>query len=395
MKKSLIALTSLCAAGAFAQSSVTVFGAVDLGYESVKTNAGRISGIGPSALASSALGFRGVEDLGGGLAASFWLEAALNPASGYGPSGTTQNNQNTTIPAGGLMFNRRSTVGLSGNFGELRIGRDYTPSYWNYTFYDPFGNTSVGISLTAAGSAGAAATQVRASNSIAYFLPKSLGGFFGQVTYAIGNRASTETFSGTSPAYAVGRNTSDNGRYVGLRFGYGQGPFQTAAAYGRTTYAPGTNTVGTALGGVFPSGNYTDMSWGGSYKFGSVKALALVARNKVDDAAALGNHATFRSWGVGADWGVGASNILLSYSRVSLSSGLLATEPRATKWALGYVYNLSKRTALYGIYAHVGNSGGGAQTAMSYSAGSLGAVNGPANVNGGSTGINIGVRHAF
>jgi predicted porin len=392
MKKSLIALAALAASGAvFAQSSVTLFGVVDLAYERVKTNAGTISGLSPSANSSSRIGFRGVEDLGGGMSASFWLEGALAPMNGSGSSGTTQNNQSTTIAAGGLTFNRRSTVSLSGGFGELRIGRDYTPSFWNYTIYDPFGTNSVGATLGGYTGSGFANTFVRASNSVGYFLPGNLGGFFGQAMYAFGNRASTETATG----YAVVRSTQDNGRYVGLRVGYGQGPINTAIAYGRTTYASGTNTAALLGMAAVPEGNFTDFNWGGSYTFGSIKAMAQIYRQKADDAVALGNTVKANGWGIGADWGVGAGDVLVSYSRVNVKGIAAAPDARATKWALGYVHNLSKRTAAYVYYSHVGNSGGAAQTAGSYSSGAIGAVAGAANVNAGSTGVDIGLRHAF
>jgi predicted porin len=396
MKKSLIALAALAAtSAAFAQSSVTLFGVVDLAYENVKTNAGRVSGLSPSANSSSRLGFRGVEDLGGGMSASFWLEAALAPMNGSGSSGTTSNNQSTNITAGGMTFNRRSTVSLSGPFGELRLGRDYVPTFWNYTIYDPFGTNSVGSTINAY--TGGASTFVRASNSIGYFLPGNLGGFFGQAMYAFGNRASTETQAAnasldpTAP-YASPVNTKNNGRYVGVRLGYGQGPLNTAFSYGRTTYAAGTNSStlsGFAGGAAIPFGNYTDMSLGGSYTFGSIKAMAQYSRQKYEDAGVPGNTETVKGWGLGVDWGVGAGDVLASYSRVSDS------DVKASKWALGYVHNLSKRTAAYIYYAHVSNSGGSAMTAASFSSGAIGAVGGAANVNASSNGFDIGLRHAF
>jgi predicted porin len=401
MKKTLIALAALAAtSAALAQSSVTLFGVVDLAYERVKNNVGTVSGIAPSANSSSRLGFRGVEDLGGGMSASFWLEAALSPNSGFGSSGTTQNNQSTTIAAGGMTFNRRSTVSLAGGFGELRIGRDYVPSFWNYTIFDPFGTNSVGSTLPAYSGNSMAQTFVRASNSIGYFLPGNLGGFYGQAMYAFGNRASNETATG----YSVVRNTDKNGRYVGLRVGYGQGPFNTAIAYARTTYEPGTRTTGSLLGipGV-AQGNYTDLNWGGSYTFGSIKAMAQLSRQKVDDAVALGNTVTARGWGLGADWGVGAGDVLISYSRVNLK-GLAAplNDARSSKWAIGYVHNLSKRTAVYGYFAHVSNSGGAAMDAGSFSSGGLStaaaataAATYTTNANQSSNGIDIGLRHSF
>jgi predicted porin len=209
--------------------------------------------------------------------------------------------------------------------------------------------------------------------------------------YAFGNRPSDQTATG----YAVVRNTQDNGRYIGLRVGYGQGPINTAIAYGRTTYAAGTNNASMLGMAAVPEGNFTDLNWGGSYTFGSIKAMAQIFRQKADDAVALGNTVKAAGWGLGLDWGVGAGDVLVSYSRDKVSGIAAAPDARATKWALGYVHNLSKRTAVYAYYAHVGNSGGAALTAASFSSGGLGGVGGPANVNGGSSGIDIGLRHAF
>jgi predicted porin len=394
MRKNLIALAALAASGiASAQSSVTIFGAVDLSYESIKTNAGRISGITPSSWRSAKFGFRGTEDLGGGMAAGFWIEAGLNPANGSGLT-TSVNNQSGTTNNGGMLFNRRSIVSLSGNFGELRVGRDYTPSYNNYWLYDPFGNAGVGASLTAYSGVFEASTFVRASNSIGYSLPGNLGGFFGEAMYAFGNRASNETQAvpaayGTSPV-----NTSDNGRYMGAKLGYGLGPWVTSVAFARTTYAPGTRNATIFELAPIPYGKLTDVSWGGSYNFGTVKAMALLARHTMSDATTPGNKAVEKTWGIGVDWNVGPGNVLASYSRATLTTGALATEPRASKLAVGYVHNLSKRTSLYAMYARVGNGGGAAQSAASLTSG-LGDVAGGANINGRSTGLELGISHAF
>jgi predicted porin len=121
--------------------------------------------------------------------------------------------------------------------------------------------------------------------------------------------------------------------------------------------------------------------------------MAQLSRQKYDDAIAPGNTVKVTGWGLGADWGVGAGDVLLSYSRVKLNG--VVGDPRATKLAVGYVHNLSKRTAVYGYYAHVKNNGGAAQTAASFSSGALGAVAGAANVNGSSNGFDIGLRHSF
>ena len=110
MKKSLIALAVLAASGAaMAQSSVTLFGVVDATYAYGSGSVSNKSQLTNSGYNSSRLGFRGVEDLGGGMSASFWLEAGLNNDNGTGGV-TNTNNQAATSTGGGLTFNRRSTV---------------------------------------------------------------------------------------------------------------------------------------------------------------------------------------------------------------------------------------------------------------------------------------------
>jgi predicted porin len=370
---------------------VTLFGTVDLGYESVKTNTGRVTGLAPSANSSSRIGFRALEDLGGGTSASAWLEAALNAASGIGSSGTnTRNQAPKDQPAGGLTFNRRATVGLAGPWGELRLGRDYTPSYWNYAVYDPFGNNSVGAVLSAYVGDGAASTFVRASNSVGYFLPGNLGGFFGQAMYAFGNRSSSETQAvpaayGTSPV-----NTENNGRHASIRVGYERGPLNTAISYGRTTYAAGTNPISVA-GFVSTSGTVSHMNAGASYQFNMVKAMAQYSRLTADDFGKPGVTRTATGFALGADVGIGAGDLLASYSTVKIDG----FDARGKKFALGYVHNLSKRTAVYGIFAHVSNSGGSSFDAGSFSSGALSPATGIKNANGGSTGVDVGLRHSF
>ncbi|MBU0828125.1 MAG: porin, partial [Gammaproteobacteria bacterium] len=138
MKKSLIALAVLAASGAaMAQSSVTLFGIVDATYAYGSGSVANKSQLTNSGYNSSRLGFRGVEDLGGGMSASFWLEAGVNNDNGSGANTSTNNQGAAAAGGGGLTFNRRSTVSLNGGFGEVRLGRDYTPQFWNLTVFDP------------------------------------------------------------------------------------------------------------------------------------------------------------------------------------------------------------------------------------------------------------------
>lgn len=158
MKKSLLALAVLgtFAGVASAQSSVTLFGIVDLNGRSIKNGSTTQKQQVSNSLNSNRLGFRGTEDLGGGMFAGFWLEGAMNNDSGEG-----------TATGGGQNWQRRSTVSLGGRFGEIRLGRDYTPSFWNTTVFDPFGTNGVGSFLNTAGTGAitTATTYVRANNS--------------------------------------------------------------------------------------------------------------------------------------------------------------------------------------------------------------------------------------
>src|SRR4051812_6715713 len=124
-RKLILSLAALASAGASAQSSVTIFGVVDAAVQHVSGDGnGSITRMVAGSNSSSRLGFRGTEDLGGGMSAGFWLEAALQNDNGAG-SGTNTNNQVSGAAAAaaggqGLTFGRRSIVSLAGNWGELR-----------------------------------------------------------------------------------------------------------------------------------------------------------------------------------------------------------------------------------------------------------------------------------
>ncbi|MES2243250.1 MAG: porin [Pseudomonadota bacterium] len=363
MKKSLVALAILAAAGvASAQSSVTLFGVVDMNYAY-----GSGSGVGSSSKSqltgggynSNRIGFRGTEDLGGGMSASFWLEAGTNPDNGTGQA-TNINNQTTGTSAAtagtqGLTFNRRSTLSLASGLGELRLGRDYSPQFWNQVVFDPFGVVGVGNSQAFVSNLGNATTSVRSSNGIGYFLPGNLGGFYGQFQHYLGENNQT------------GVATEDDGKGNGIRLGYANGPVNVAAATSNTNFAR------TATTGDLKSTNI-----GGSFDFGVATVMALVTRDKVDATTTL----TGKGALVGGLIPLGAGQIRLSYSTYKTNA---ATTPKAKKISLGYVHNLSKRTALYTTFARVTNSGGSAV-----------ALNGAVTAaNARSTGYDFGIKHSF
>jgi predicted porin len=360
MKKSLLALAVLgaFAGAASAQSSVTLFGVVDAAAKSVKNGDTTTRQLGTDGLASSRLGFRGVEDLGGGLQAGFWLEAGVAPDAGTaGGSNTT-----TGVTA---FFNRRSTVSLMGGFGEVRLGRDYTPSFWNLTVFDPFGTNGVGsyLNLFASGAIGTpllsgAKTLVRADNTIGYFLPPNLGGFYGQVQVG-------------APEGGTGN------KYVGARVGYGVGPVNVAGAWGRTRISGPS---------VSPQRNLTMIDFGGSYDVGFAQFMAQYSRMTAEFVVGAGTgDAKQTNYLLGVLVPMGQGQIRASYARAKGSE--LADPAVAKLYALGYVYNLSKRTALYGTYARIRNDGGAA-----FAVGTPPAVT-AADLT--SSGYEVGIRHSF
>jgi predicted porin len=349
MKKSLLALAALglFAGAASAQSTVTLFGIVDAGYArlSAKTTAGSksVQGITNSGLNSSRLGFRGVEDLGGGLRAGFWIEGQLTNDDGN---------------AGGLNFQRRSTVSLIGNFGEIRIGRDYTPHFWNLTIYDAFGTNGIGQALTPGMVAGSGNSEaaVRKNNTIGYFLPGNLGGFNGQVQIGFG-----EQVSGVK-----------TGNYVGGRFGYNAGPVGVNVAYGKTE-------------GATDAADVKYFNVGAAYDFGAAKPMVVFAQEKTGGGLKI----EALEGSVVAPLGQG--ELRAAYSRYDIKN----TAARDNDWnkiAVGYGYNLSKRTQMYTTFARVSNKGAQTKVVANNGLAFTGAT-----ILGGkaSTGFEAGIRHIF
>jgi predicted porin len=366
MKKSLIALAALAAAGvASAQSSVTLFGIVDATINHAKVSGGqKRTVLDDSGYNSSRLGFRGTEDLGGGMSASFWLEGGVSNDDGQGKSPSSGT---------GFGFERRSTVSLAGGWGEVRLGRDYTPTFYNGSVFDPFGTNGVGTNIIdkvrgtttaapfAAGFAANNNTATRSSNMVSYFLPANLGGFYGQVSYAFHEQVRPTT-----------GGAGDNGKYIGTRLGYANGPVNVALAAAKRT---GTEPTLPA------SPDVKTVNLGAQYDFGAAKLLANVSREKYDVGA---TEATTKGFLIGTLIPVGAGEIRASYGRVKLDTA--GADPRAAQLALGYVHNLSKRTALYATVARIKNKDGAALAINSQ-------VTGVANAS--SSGYDLGIRHSF
>jgi predicted porin len=308
MKKQVLALlASVAACAAHAQSNVTIFGSLDLNVTYSKVGSQHATGMDQGGyLLPSRIGFRGTEDLGGGWSTGFWLESAVLPDTGASQ---------------GAFFGRRSTVSLtSKTWGEVRLGRDYTPTFWNVSHFTPLGTVGVGGSSNIIEGwplgLGAARTQSRASNAVGYFLPRTLGGVYGQVMIAAGEKV-------------------EGARYEGGRIGYAAGPVNIAVAYGQTRM------------GIE---DYKTATVGGTYDFGVVKAYVNYLQHRLGS-----DKQTNILIGAAVPVG-GAGSIKASFARSNRSG----SDADAQQLAIGYTYALSKRTTLYTAYSHIRNDGNAA-----------------------------------
>lgn len=343
----------VCVGSAFAQSSVTLSGIVDVAVRRGEgEGSGSFSSLVSGSNSTSRLIFSGREDLGGGLGAGFHLEHGLLANSG-------------TLANADKFWDRRSTVSLSSaTWGEIRLGRDVIPSYAVWSRHDPFSyvgaaRTANLVSATPAGPIRSAFgtnpnTTVRADAAGQYILPAGLGGFEGGLMIA---------------TRGDGDVTTGRASLTGVRVGYAGKGFAVSAA---TTRSENSQTTAS---------KFQDSVVGGQADFANVKVSAALRQFKYDQAKQ-----TLALLGATAVWGV--HEVKASWVRANLSGRVGATAIDANdadQLGIGYVYNFSKRTAAYTTYARISNDGAARFL-----------VDGPAPVAGGaSNGFEVGVRHRF
>ena len=401
MKKTLVAIAALSAISAFAQSSVTLGGTVDVRLAIGNGDTSNVTALRSSGINSSHFRFVGVEDLGGGLKAGFHLEAGYNVDDGTGlPS--TLNNQtitafspatgsNASVRAGtqGFTFNRRSTLSVMGGFGEVRLGRDYTPHFWNHTYYDPFGTNGVGSTMTLTGSLGTMGsnTVVRASNALSYFTP-NFGGFSAQIQTYLGENSSGSLPVPTAAAAAanatalasptvanIAAANAANAAVTAALASNAAGPNAGSGSSLRVGYVQGPINVGLAYARTNTSGNVdsTHTNIGGSYDLGILKIMGAYTIDANTGAPDV------RGALIGVTAPLGSGTAKAAFSQTDNGRDGVAKQ-----FALGYVYDLSKRSAVYATVATINNS----NTSF--------ALNGATTTRGGnSTGFDLGVRHSF
>ena len=351
MKKNLIALAAVAATGAaFAQSSVTVYGTIDMAVTSIDQGNERISSLANEGAISNRIGFRGVENLGGGMSATFVLEGGYSGDTGAGAGA-----------GGGFSFNRQSTVGLRGGFGEVRLGRDYTPTFWNHAAYTVFGTNGLGNSVNTFSTLGSGSTTtVRADNAISYFTP-TISGFQGQLMFSFKEAD-------------VSNNANE---YTGARLVYNAGPLSASIA---TASEGGT---------VAPEESFKRTNLGATYDFGVAKAFLFYVEGKYGDRKV-------KQTSVGVTAPVGPGTAKLQYLTAGYNAAATAAAPTfddATHITMGYDYPLSKRTVVYGLYSRVSNDGAGTLS-VNYVGSGAGVLPG-VTPGGSSSGFAIGVRHSF
>ena len=368
MQKKIIALAiaGLSASTAFAADNVTLYGIADMYVGTANASYSNPAGSGSinrqslvnsGGLATSRIGFKGVEDLGSGLKAVFTLEYGLavdgNQAIGAG----------ATTGTGA----RQQFVGLTGDFGTAVAGRLQTAAFDWAVAYDVLAGTAISPlqNLTSPAGAGAlgitnaanfktliggATVATRASNAIAYISP-SFSGLTVAVNY------STNVIAGES---FVSSSLSDNSNVKALLASvkYDNGPVSVGLVYAHANDdAASTNG---SYGGAY---DRADWALGASYNFGPAKLFGTYQQTKnqvsnIVSAAAPQADASDKTWSLGVAVPVsGAGTVVGSYASTKVNSATTATDSdvSARSYTLAYLHGLSKRTTLYTGYNHVSN----------------------------------------
>lgn len=361
MKKSLLALAVL---GAFtsiasAQSSVTLYGRIDqnvtlqdpgknaaattngkLGKSVTKLQEGNVNGLG-----GSRLGFKGTEDLGSGLKATFQLEAQLFPDEGR--AGNTSTFSSTFN--GNPFFSRFAYLGLSSNsLGEIRLGRQESLTRENNVkINDISGESNFNIVENLEGTNGRATRPLfqnfgsRVDNGIRYTTPE-FAGIRVSAIVGLGERLRTDVTAGT-PAVTT---TTKAATYRGLGVVYAAGPLALDVIYE------------DLRGGAVGSGDYNNViTAGGSYDFGIAKvATAYQHTNNLGGQFAVSAGAPAAVFTKGTDvdaWNIGvavpfnAFTFKAQYTGSSISRPAGASDLDQSKYGVSLAYSLSKRTTIY------------------------------------------------
>ena len=347
MKKSLLALAVMGAfAGgvAHAADSVQLYGVLDMGVERVDNGTNSQVGLGDGLLATSRIGVKGGEDLGGGMKAIFQAE--------FGFAGGASQNSGLT--------GRDTYVGLTGGFGTVLAGRISSLTDGTVAAYDAFGNSNLG-GIAVLGNWGVSDKLIgnssnnwnaydplsRNNTTLAYVSP-NFGGFTAGAAYVFAN--------GT---YGTNSNNKTGAAY-NLMAKYANGPLSVGGAYMDANTPDGQDA-------------FKHFILGGSYDLGVVKLFGEYLQNKMylanigvanlgfsptpstgflNGATANANGTKYTAWSLGASAPIGPGSLMVSYGQGKWND---ISASKAQQFSLGYNYALSKRTSLYAIYQGIKN----------------------------------------
>jgi predicted porin len=370
----------LAAFGAQAQSSVTIDGVADAGYQAINYKGNSVGGFGGNGSSTSQINFRGTEDLGGGLKASFRVETDWNMVSNKANTGfvnaTNTSATTTSIAApvtlanansgGGTFGNGELRVGLAGSFGEVQIGapNNFTldANLTGQSFGTAIGSGFRGVTRTDSGAMGASA--VRFDNAIKYMSP-AYSGVSGSIYYVKKNAAPTSgtaaTSSTISQAYdfttAVG--AFDYAGIQELSVKYANGPLNAIFVNQKTDALDIAGLTGAA---GFTKRNLNTL--GANYTMGATTAYFHNQTFKSETSAGV-TAAETAFTAVGAKYVTGSHTFMAqagSYKFKATNSTTQATIDLVGKtsklMAVGYDYNLSKTSAVYARYESIKDDAG-------------------------------------
>jgi predicted porin len=347
-------------AGAGAAGAQTLYGVVDLAFVVERGGAnGAVNKISSGAGSVTRFGLRGSEDLGGGLAAIYTLEAGVKADTGELDN------------ANNLLFQRQAFAGLSSNiWGTLTLGRQYTPFYTTFAnFADPFATSFAGTARNLFPVSGA---TTRANNTVKYVSPE-LRGFSAELAYSFGEQAGSESA----------------GRQAGFAVAYHDGPLNVRLGYlNRNSDVASTTTT--------PAVNHdlgTNTILAANYDFKVIKLFAAYEVDHGDNVGTLPNTGNPYG-GVPPTPSTDARELLAGFTMPLWHGTLIASHIHkddrtrsnqdARQNAIAYVYPLSKRSNIYTAYARIDNRNGAGYT-----------VGNNGEVGTGDGAFNLGVRHTF
>ncbi len=349
MKKSLVALAALAATSAFAQFSID--GNMDVAYGSINYKGNTVTGIINNGANTSQINFRGTENLGGGLRASFRVETDWNTVSNKGNTGsvsTPVTAGNETVAAASSFGNGEIRAGIAGGFGSINAGAVNYNTLGTYLTGQPFG-TAIGSGFRTLYVNDAQSTsQVRSDNSLMYVSP-SFSGLNVSVYYAGKQTKAAQTTASATAAAVKSTSFGGLGAYdmqgtTELGLNYVNGPLAASYSSLKQDYKDvGTGTTDSTVNTL-----------GVNYAMGATKLYFLNQTNKTNTGSTNNRVTT-----VSIMHTMGAVDLMAQVGGFENAAGV-----KSNMTGLGANYNLSKTTNLYFRSESIDDKAGSVQAAL-------------------------------